>query len=148
ESYAVANAEIDSKNNKIQYRLARAGGGPLPMGIPRGPLMGPPVDWKPRPPGLNAERWNGKDSSGGVDMRDDNYFLVMIAYFTLPENAIITFSNDKPPYEAYQRGRKNVRPKKENRGRILVSSRPISPHFTQPLAAYRTPKIVVTFSDV
>lgn len=148
ETYAVAQIDFDKERNTLRYRLGHAGRVLIRMGTFRGPLLRTLVDWEPRPAGLRAEDWDGKDASGMVRLRDQPGFVASVTYFTLPENALIAAGNTSVSYYAYKAGQKTKRPKKEDRGRKLVSDRPIAPQAAEPRSAYQTPKIHVTFPGV
>ncbi len=110
------------------------------MGIQGGPLMNTLVDWKPRVEGVVTEYWNGKDKDNLVDIYNNPKFKMIIAYFTLPENSVISFGNKIHTYREYKRALVTARPRKRERASSIAE---ISHHYDIPRTEDYSPELKV-----
>lgn len=145
EEHDLAKATIDAESGTISYRLPEMGRVRIRLGISGGPLLYTLVDWKPRLAGEVTEYWNGKDQDNLMDLRDNPRFKMIISYFTLPENSVITYGNKKVSYFAYKESLK--RPKKKEYPNSKEAERNLSRHYLMPRAMDRSPAVVMTFSN-
>ncbi|MBI1746628.1 MAG: hypothetical protein HYR55_08575 [Acidobacteria bacterium] len=148
EVYDITKADFDRENNSVTYTLERPGRVLIRLGIHNGPLLRTLVDWKPHLPGLVTEPWNGRDESGVIDIRQRANFTTLVTYFTLPENSVIAFGNNKVTYADYKQGHKGQREKQVVRERRVPTTRSLSPHFLLPRTQDRALKVSLSFPEI
>ena len=138
-------ANVDPQNHSIHYKMPEMGRVMIRIGIQNGPLMNTLVDWKPRVKGAITEYWNGKDNANVVDIYNHPDFKMVIAYFTLPENSVITYGNKSLTYKEYKQSNVTQRPLKEKRDTTI--SRP-SPHYRLSRLIDYSPHLAISFVNV
>jgi len=81
---------FDNKTGQIDYILPKAARVRIRIGIEEGgPLLRTLLDWQPMEAGKHTVVWNGKDSSGVMNLLGNPNVFVNISSFSLPENSII-----------------------------------------------------------
>ncbi len=141
----ITNASIDPQNFTTTYKMPEMGRVMIRIGIQSGPLMNQLVDWEPRVKGMITEYWNGKDSDNLVDIYNHPKFKMIIVYFTLPENSVISFGNKSANYRDYKTTITSNIPSKPKRTR---SQTRLSRHYILPRTADYEPVIKMTFSNI
>lgn len=86
----------------IAYTLPAPARVLIRAGIKGGPMLRSLANWQPRGPGRNIQHWDGRDSSGLVDLRGEPNLSILVTAFRLPEHAIITNGNTALDYRAYR----------------------------------------------
>ncbi|MDI6793328.1 MAG: hypothetical protein QME81_10745 [bacterium] len=136
EEHDITEAPIDSVSGTINYRLPKMARVMIRLGISGGSLLKTLVDWKPRLAGEVTEYWNGKDQDNLFDLQNHPRFKMIITYFSLPENSVITYGNKKLTYFEYKTGQKERAKKRDYPGmdskadtRIDTEEKRISPHY-------------------
>ncbi|HEX6100101.1 MAG TPA: FlgD immunoglobulin-like domain containing protein [Thermoanaerobaculia bacterium] len=124
----VGQANVDRESGTISYALSQPSRVLLRAGIAGSVLLRTIVDWEPRAAGAVTEYWNGKDQDGLIDVAGRKHAMVL-TYFTLPENSVITYGNTKISYREYRASLKAERPAKPKRP--MANRRQLSPHFLQ-----------------
>ena len=143
--YDLTNARIDPQSHAISYKMSEIGRVMIRMGIRGGPLLKTLVDWEPRTKGLITEHWNGNDEDNIIDIYNHNKFKMIIVYFTLPHNSIISFGNKKYTYLSYKRSITVERQIKPKRNSLAVRT---SPHYDQLRTKDYTPNLLMNFSNI
>lgn len=136
----VSLATADRQGGTISYQLSQPSRVLLRVGTAGSVLLRTIVDWQPRATGAVTEYWNGKDEDGLIDVAGRKHAMVL-TYFTLPENSVITYGNDKYTYHEYRASLKTSRPEKPKRP--MANHRQISPHFLQSRLTDRTFKVKI-----
>lgn len=137
----ITTADIDSQNQTITYKMPEMGRVMIRMGIQGGPLMNTLVDWKPRVKGMITEYWNGKDKDNLVDLYNHPKFKMIVTYFALPENSVITFGNKALAYLDYKKNLATNRPVKIDRPSLVEK---VSRHYRLSRTEDYSPEIKVT----
>lgn len=145
EEGIISEADFNEEMGILTYSLPEMGRVLIRMGIKEGALLNALVDWEPRSPGKINEYWNGKDKNNLIDLSNHPRSKMIIIYFALPENSVITYGNDEINYREYKLRLAQNRPQKETRPRLNMPSRPISPHYQLSNIWDREPKITVEF---
>ena len=140
----ITEADIDPQHYTIHYKMPEMGRVMIRLGIQGGALMNQLVDWEPRVKGVVTEYWNGRDKDNLVDIYEHPKFKMIIAYFTLPENSIITFGNRKTNYCEYKSTVAAGRATKPER-ETSVAKR--SHHYKLPRTKDYTPEVKIAFSN-
>lgn len=78
----------DSATGTIHYYLDKPARINLRIGLEDGPYLRTVVDWVPRQAGAQAERWDGRDASGVLDLSGNPILKPVVAAYTLPDNVI------------------------------------------------------------
>jgi len=144
EEADIIDAKIDPLTGTVRYRLPKMARVSIRVGITGGPLLKTLVDWKPRPAGEVTEYWDGKDNDGLIDVHGHSDKRMIITYFTLPENSVITFGNKQDGRASTDRSK---RPKKQETKTGLEKEKKISPHYRIPRQQDVSPEIVVGFPN-
>jgi hypothetical protein len=144
EEFDITQADISPETNTITYRLPVMGRVAIRMGIQAGPLLNQLVDWKPRVAGEITEHWNGKDKDNLIDLYNHSGFKMVIVYFSLPENSIITFGNSNVDYREYKQS-VSRRPVKEKK---LRPNAKLSRHYQLPRTVDFSPRLAMNFSNI
>jgi hypothetical protein len=138
----LTKAKIDLDSGTITYKLPTLSRVRIRLGINGGPLLKTLVDWQPRPSGQVVDYWKGKDKEGLFELGHHPRFKMIISYFDLPENSVITYGNKKTGYFEYkkgiQRNRKEQHPWRHNKKR--------SKHFKFSRLQARSPNVMMSFS--
>ena len=145
EGHDITEAHIDPDTKTITYRLPVMGRVLIRLGVQDGPLLRTLVDWEPRVAGEITEYWNGKDQDNTIDLLNHPRFKMLITYFELPENSIITYGNRSINYREYKKSLKSQRPVKERAVRADVQ---VSPHYQLPRTVDYSPMLTLNFSNV
>jgi hypothetical protein len=145
ESFDVMQGKVSRESGTISYQLSQPSRVLLRIGIPGAILLRTVVDWEPRVGGEIVEYWNGKDEDGVTNIWDDKTYRMVLTYFTLPENSVISFGNSKYDYRKYRAQWKTPWPKKEDRA--MVNQRRLSPHFLRSRLVDHSFKVQLSFPD-
>lgn len=78
----------DPAAGTIGYYLDKPARVNLRMGLEDGPYLRTVVDWVPRQAGAHAERWDGRDASGVLDLAGNPALKPVVAAYTLPDNVL------------------------------------------------------------
>jgi hypothetical protein len=78
----------DAQTGTIRYYLDKPARVNLRIGLEEGPYLRTVVDWVPRPAGEHAERWDGRDASGVLDLSANPALRPVVAAYTLPDNTV------------------------------------------------------------
>ncbi len=143
----ITSAEVNSEAGTITYRMPEMARVMIRIGIKGGALLNQLVDWKPRVKGLVTEYWNGKDRDNLIDLYASPKLKIIITYFTLPENSVISFGNKKLAFREYKKIYASNRPQKPERDRLQEGNR-ISPHYKLPRTQDYTPSLKMSFSNI
>jgi len=143
----ITDADIDMDSQTINYTLPEMGRVGIRMGTQGGPLLNNLVDWRPRIASEATESWNGKDKDNIIDLRNDPQFKMVITYFTLPENSVITYGQTNYIFREYKTTKGNGRPIKKERTRKDESSLSISSHYGLPRTIDFAPTVLMTFPE-
>jgi hypothetical protein len=143
EAKDLAFADIDRASGAITYRLPVAARVLIRLGIQDGPLLNTLVDWRPRVAGEITEPCNGRDRDDLFDLLGHPRFRMLVTYFTLPENSVITYGNRSLDYRRYKSSVKADRPIKERPERRGAS---VSPHYLLARIVDYSPALKVAFS--
>lgn len=141
----ITAVHIDPQHHTINYTLPEMGRVMIRMGIQGGALLNQPVDWKPRVKGAITEYWNGKDKDNLVDLFNHPKFKMIVSYFSLPENSVITFGNKSTTFLKYKNTVAAGRPMKPKRETSVTR---LSHHYKLPRTSDYTPEITVEFTNV
>jgi len=138
----ITAADINPQDQTITYKMPEMGRVMIRMGIQGGPLLNTLVDWEPRTNGVVTEYWNGKDTDNLIDLYNHPKFKMIISYFTLPENSVITYGNKTMVYREYKKSHTVDRPKNPERTTSILKS---SPHYRLPRTEDYVPDIKMDF---
>ncbi len=141
----ITDAYIDPESHTITYTMPEMGRVMIRLGIQGGPLMNQLVDWKPRTKGVVNEYWDGKDRDKIVDIYNNPKFKMIISYFSLPENSVITFGNKSYDFRTYKKTMAMNRPTKPKRASSVLK---VSHHYHLPRTVDYCPKIHLSFSNL
>ncbi|HKE93291.1 MAG TPA: hypothetical protein VKB34_03210, partial [Povalibacter sp.] len=89
---AVAAREVkwDAQARLLSYVIEKPARVSVRFGLQDGgPLLRTLIDWVVRPGGLQREAWDGKDSSGVLDLASHPRLAIGVQAFSLPENSLI-----------------------------------------------------------
>ncbi|MGH1461895.1 MAG: FlgD immunoglobulin-like domain containing protein [Neptuniibacter sp.] len=86
----------------INYDLPVASRVLIRSGIKNGPMLRTILDWEPRVKGFHAERWDGMDADGVMQVEQTPNVGYLIMGYRLPDHAIITYGNKDQTYRAYR----------------------------------------------
>lgn len=150
ESKDVLKSELQPETQTVVYQMPEMGRVNIRIGTKGGPLLKTLVDWKPRVTGQITEYWNGMDEDNLMDLTRNPKSKMVITYFTLPENTVITYGNKTIGYRQYKQAVlvDKKRPQKPERPRVLKPKSPISLHYTRPRTEDYAPSINVTLPHV
>lgn len=139
----ITKVKIDSISQTLTYKLPEMGRVMIRIGIKGGPLLRNLVQWEPRIAGEVTEFWNGMDEDNLFDLRNDPNFKMIITYFTLHENSVITYGNKDISYREYKSANiPEITKEKRPRNDKLTG---ISPHYKIPRVVDYAPQITMTF---
>jgi len=144
EEFDITKADINLEAGTIIYRLPQMGRVAIRMGIQGGSLLNQLVDWRPRVAGEITEYWNGKDKDNLIDLYNHPRFKMVIVYFTLPENSIISYGNTNMDYREYKQS-VSGRPVKEKKEHTNTK---ISRHYPIPRTKDYSPQLTMSFSNI
>lgn len=145
ESKDVLKSEIQPETQTVVYQMPEMGRVNIRIGTKGGPLLKTLVDWKPRVTGQITEYWNGMDEDNLMNLTRNPKSKMVITYFTLPENTVITYGNKTIAYRQYKQAvLDKKRPQKPERPRVLKPKFPISLHYTRPRTEDYAPSIKLT----
>jgi len=140
----ISSADVNLQSGTVTYKMPEIGRIMIRMGIQGGPLLNTLVDWKPRVKGTITEYWNGRDQDNLIDLYNNPKFKMIITYFTLPENSVITFGNKSITYRSYKNDLAKEMPIKKDRPSRVQS---VSPHYRIPRTADYSPDVKMTFKN-
>jgi len=145
EGEDITEAEVDPVSKVITYRLSGMARVLIRLGVQDGPLLNTLVDWKPRVAGEITESWSGRDKDNLIDLLNHPRFKMLITYFNLPENSMITYGNRALDYKAYK---KSLRQPSTAKDRPIRTGVLLSPHYSLPRTVDYSPKLNMGFSEV
>ena len=145
EGNDITQANVDPDTKVITYRLPVMARVLIRLGVQDGPLLRTLVDWQPRVAGEITEYWNGKDQDNMIDLLNHSRFKMLITYFTLPENSVITYGNRTVDYRGYKESLGAKRPVKDRTVRTEVL---VSPHYQLPRTVDYSPMLALSLSNV
>lgn len=145
EEHDITKADIDPQNHTITYKMPEMGRVMIRMGIQGGPLMNQLVDWKPRVKGMITEYWNGKDTDNLVDIYRHPKFKMIVSYFSLPENSVITYGNKTSGFRNYKNTVALKRPLKPKRPTSISR---LSHHYKIPRTIDYSPELTIELTNV
>lgn len=87
---------FDKKTGMIEYVLPNACMVRLRVGLKDGMLARTIYDWKPQTAGRHTMIWDGKDSSGLMNLMKHPALDLNLTCYTLPQNTIIIKGNGQP----------------------------------------------------
>gem|GEM_PF-504579 len=140
----ITSVRIDPEDGTVSYVMPEMGRVMIRVGIEGGPLLNTLVDWSPRLKGEVFERWNGKDKDNISDITRHPGFKMIISYFTLPENSVITFGNKTVTYRGFKKlltARRQKKPGERDPGQKL------SAHYRLPRTVDYSPPVRMVFGD-
>ncbi|MGA1824144.1 MAG: hypothetical protein ACMUIP_05715 [bacterium] len=143
----IINVDIDKENYAINYRLPQAARVLIRIGTEGGPLLKTLTDWEPRVAGAITEYWNGKDENNIIRVYDHPKFKMIVTYFTLPENSVITYGNQKIAYREYKELLISNQPIKPERERTMESTERVSHHYRLPRTQDYSPALDMSFPN-
>lgn len=141
----ITNAHIDPQHYTIEYTMPELGRVLIRLGIQGGALMNQLVDWKLRVNGVITEHWNGKDKDNLVELLEHPKFKMIISYFSLPENSVITYGNQEISFSEYKRTMAAGRPSKPKRETAITKR---SHHYGLLRSKDYSPEIKIAFSNI
>jgi hypothetical protein len=141
----ISNARLDQNTYTIAYKLDEPSRVMIRMGVRHGALLKILTDWSPRIAGENIELWNGKDQDNILNIAKMPKFAMVITYFTLPQNSVITIGNNKFDYRTYKFDIAKDRPIKPERPIAIEYNEKLSPHYLMPKKLDRSPKLKISF---
>ncbi|BBO87537.1 hypothetical protein DSCOOX_07170 [Desulfosarcina ovata subsp. ovata] len=139
----ITTAQVDPQTFTINYIMPEIGRVMIRMGIQGGPLMNQLVDWKPRVKGAITEYWDGKDKDRLINIYQNPKFKMIITYFTLPENSVITIGNRSVDFRTYKT-MVAERPQKDSPPQWRQG---LSPHYPLPRTMDYSPSVSLSFSN-
>lgn len=145
EGHDLTEVTIEPDTKIITYRLPVMARVLIRLGVQDGPLLKTLVDWQPRVAGEITEYWNGRDQDNLIDLLNHPRFKMLITYFTLPENSVITYGNGAVDYMEYK---KSIGAKRPVKTRIIKAEALVSPHYQLPRMADYSPKLKLSLSNV
>lgn len=113
--YINPRIDFNSENKNITYELPKDARLMIRAGITGGALLKTIVNWSPRLAGKHHEPWDGKDSTGAIDIVNQKGFKIMAEAVTLPDNSLIAHGNADYTYYEYKTMIAPDRPKKRER---------------------------------
>lgn len=78
----------DPATGTVGYYLDKPARVNLRIGLEDGPYLRTVVDWVPRQAGAQAERWDGRDASGVLDLAGNPILKPAVIAYTLPDNVL------------------------------------------------------------
>jgi len=110
----------DAASGQLSYVLDRPSRVNVRVGLQNGgPLLHTLIDWVARPAGQQHEPWNGKDTSGVLDLTQHPQLALSVQAFALPESSILVGPPqmqvrlvDKLPATAKRRQQNAAQPKR------------------------------------
>ncbi|MHC4124340.1 MAG: hypothetical protein ACYSSI_12255, partial [Planctomycetota bacterium] len=91
---------FDSETGKIEYVLPKACMIRIRAGLKSGMLARTIIDWRPSSAGRHVETWEGKDTSGTMNLLKHPELDLNLTCYTLPDNTIIA-EGKTIPLKAY-----------------------------------------------
>lgn len=87
---AVAAKDVrwDAATGTVRYVLDRPARVNLRLGLEAGPYLRTLIDWVPRGAGQQAERWDGRDASGVLNLTENPALTPIVKAYALPENTL------------------------------------------------------------
>lgn len=140
----ITTADINPEIGTITYKMPEMGRVLIRIGIQGGSLLNALVDWKPRVKGAITDYWNGKDEDNLVDLYNHPKFKMIVTYFTLPENSVITFGNKSLTYREYKKSITAKRPVKIERASSISN---LSPHYRLSRTIDYSPHVKMDFMN-
>ena len=141
----ITQARVDAETRAITYLLPEAARVMIRLGVQDGPLLNTLVDWEPRVAGEITEHWDGRDRDDLIDLFEHPRFKMLITYFALPENSVITYGNKNVNYRTYK---KLVRTERPAKSRPARPNAVLSPHYQLPRTADYAPALKLKCSPI
>lgn len=142
----ITRGELSHEMGTFSYKLGQPSRVRIRTGIQGSAMAKTLVDWEPRVAGTITERWNGMDEDNLVSVWNRERFMMILTYFTLPENSVIAVGNDRTTYRAYKTGLSTPRPKRDERP--FTGNRKITPHFLRSRVTDRAFRVRITFPEL
>jgi hypothetical protein len=89
-----SGARYDPGAGAVQYALPKPALVRVCAGLRDGPLLRTLVDWEPREAGSHAERWDGLDKNGLMDLSRHPRLDIAISAFSLAANTVIVLGSN------------------------------------------------------
>ena len=134
--------KINIQNQTVTYSMPEMGRVMIRVGIAGGPLLKTLTVWEPKIKGTITEYWNGRDQDNIMDLFHHPDYKMIIVYFSLPENSIITYGNKAITFRDYKINLKNSRPMKPKRESTIKN---VSKHYHIPRTIDYPPKLKLSF---
>ncbi|QTA79403.1 FlgD Ig-like domain-containing protein [Desulfonema limicola] len=147
KEYEIRQAKINHQDYTISYNMTETGRVMIRLGIKEGPLMNQLIDWEPRERGAVTEYWNGKDKDGLSNIYSHPDFKMVIIYFTLPENSVITFGNKTSNYRDYKKAVASYQKQKDSQYK-RTDNEMLSMHYRLLRTEDYSPKLNLSFSNI
>jgi hypothetical protein len=142
----ITRGELSRDMGTFSYKLGQPSRVRIRTGVQGSAMAKALVDWEPRVAGTITERWNGMDEDNLISVWNRERFIMLLTYFTLPENSVITVGNGQYTYRAYKLALPAPRARKEERP--FTGNRKISPHFLHSREAERAFHVRLTFPEL
>lgn len=84
---------LDKDTGLIEYVLPKAAMVRIRTGTRDGFYGGSIIDWQPKAAGRHSYNWDGKDSSGLLDMLNNPQLDIRLSCYSLPDNCVIAAGN-------------------------------------------------------
>ncbi len=146
--YITPEVKFDSKDKNINYELTEDACISIRAGIKSSALLKNILNWDPKLAGKHKIFWDGKNSSGTINLYKQKGFNLMAEAVTSPENSLISKGNSEYTYYEYKTLMAPDRPKKKNRP--LFQSQmtlPSLPMQGGPRAIVPEPKFYIKLPD-
>lgn len=90
ENFAPATTQGDAAAGTVAYTLERPARVRIRIGLQNdGPLLRTLIDWVPRSAGAKTERWDGRDTSGVMELATHPRLAIQVEAFALSQNTIL-----------------------------------------------------------
>lgn len=135
-------------NRDISYRLPAPSRVLIRAGIRGGPMLRSLANWEPHSAGRNIQRWDGRDESDVLDLRDEEGLRILVTGFRLPAHAIIATGNTDVSYREY-RDENNWSPKVVDPAAMTLirdETRIARQYYVSPAQA-NDPRVSLSFLD-
>ena len=94
-NFTLTTCWYDAEKQQIRYKLPRAAMVKIRVGLQDGgPLLSTPLDWIPQTSGEHILKWDGKDSSGNIELAGHPKRALVLFAYALADNSIIVKGGD------------------------------------------------------
>jgi hypothetical protein len=101
ETFTISKATVDLSAGTVTYALEKNSRVMVRAGRKKGMLLKSVAHLAPRLKGTVTEFWNGSDGDNLLSAKDLEDWNLVISGFALPENAIVTYGNQRTSYREY-----------------------------------------------